>query len=367
MVSCPIRLAAVSAIALLLPLGGCGGKRAPKSNAEWVTTPVMAVEGLQARLLFYNGPARPWLLQKRPDLLAEDDRARTSPKADAFAQAVQNPKLFRQLDRQHRFDAVLLTGDPSQARPLLEHFLEAQDWKLAYLDHTSLVFRREVAQPWSAARLDDLRQRLGAVSETERAQAWAAVAGKLVAVRELPTAKTIIDEARRADGGVAEVWSAEASYRLALGEWNAAAQTAQKALKLDGECLPALGTLAQSFYAAKRFAEAYAVSSRLVEKLPEDPGILFYHAKIAHESRHFDDEVRVLRKLIAMAERSGQAVSGYRVYLGQALGTSGEGEAALSEFRAALADPDLPPEQRNYAHECIGRLREKIGQAALEE
>ena len=129
----------------LLALGGagCGRKDSGAITDPLVLTPAMALTDLKAHTLFYNAVARPWLLEKRPDLVPAEERAQPTPRVREMAQAVQNPKLFRQLDRQGRFDALLLTGDPSQYRPLLDHLLDAQDWKLTYLDHTSLIFRRD--------------------------------------------------------------------------------------------------------------------------------------------------------------------------------------------------------------------------------
>ena len=83
-------------------------------------------------------------------------------------QAVQNPKLFRQLDRQHRFDTLLLVGDPSQYRPLLEHLLEAKDWTLQYLDHTSLIYRRSAETPWKPDDFVAIRERLAEIRSRAR-------------------------------------------------------------------------------------------------------------------------------------------------------------------------------------------------------
>jgi hypothetical protein len=130
----------------------------PPSSPQLVT-PTLALEGLSAKSLYYNAAARQWLLKQRPELLTEEDRAADSERTRNFIQAVQNPKLFRQLDRRYRFDTLLLVGDPSQSRPLLEHLAEAKDWTLTYVDHTSMVLRRDPAPPWSAADLAVLRAR----------------------------------------------------------------------------------------------------------------------------------------------------------------------------------------------------------------
>jgi tetratricopeptide (TPR) repeat protein len=346
-------------LALLVFCAGCDqSERGAKE--PWVGSPALALETLSAKPLYYNGPARPWLVARKPELLEPDDRGKESARGDTFAQATQNPKLFRQLNRQQPFAAVLLVGDPSQYRPLLDHLLETRDWKLAHLDHTSLIFRREVPAPWEAARLDSLRDRLKTVSPRVRARVLADVAVKLVAVRELGAARKVAEEAQQASGEAPEVWSAQAAYRMALGEWKAAIENADKALAIDPEFMPALGCKAQSLYATKRFAEAYVVSSKLIAKMPDDPGILFYHAKIAHEAKHLVEEVRALRYLIALAGKAQRPDTGYRVYLGQALASSGDGEPALVEFRRALADPELPAEQRKFAQQCVDRLHDLV-------
>src|SRR6266853_5551073 len=58
-----------------------------------LTTPRLALEALTARAFYFNGPAQPWLLALRPDLLTTEDRNVHSARSRAFAQAVANPTL----------------------------------------------------------------------------------------------------------------------------------------------------------------------------------------------------------------------------------------------------------------------------------
>src|SRR4051794_6291742 len=114
----PARWILVALSLAVVLTAGCD--RANKGADEpWVATPALALETLSAKPIFYNAAARNWLVSRRPDLLENDDRGRDSKRADSFAQAVQEPKLFRQLDRQQRFQTLLLVGDPSESRPLL--------------------------------------------------------------------------------------------------------------------------------------------------------------------------------------------------------------------------------------------------------
>ena len=65
----------------------------------------------------------------------------------------------------------------------------------------------------------------------------------------------------------------------------------------------------------------------------------------------------MLRKLIALAEKSDRPTSGYRVYLGQSLARAGEARPALEEFAKAMSDPDLPKDQRDFAVDCVKVIR----------
>ncbi len=326
-----------------------------------LTTPKLALEALSARTLYYNGPARPWLLSTHPELISEEDRKDPNGMARSFAQAVQDPKLFRQLDRQYRFDTILLVGSPSQYHPLLEHLLETPDWTLTYVDHTSLIFKRGSADRWTPAKLEPLRATFAQPSANDRATFLAQTARKLMATRNSETGRSLAEEAQKVDPKSAEGWSAMAEYYLNRGEWNPAIGNADHALELDHNSLTALAVKSQALYATKHFADAYHVSDKLMEKVPDDPGLLFYHAKICHEARAFGEEIKALDKLIAMAEANHRPTSGYNVYLGQAYARSGKGQEALAAYASALEDPDLPKSQREEVLDAVELVRSHLG------
>lgn len=330
-------------------------------NDPLFATPALAIRALPDRgALFYNGAAAEWLLKLGKEHLPPGDLVAGATRPAAMAQAVQNPVLFRQMDRGERFTTILLVGDPSQYRPLLEHLLERKDFTLRYVDHTGLIFGKgPAAKSWSLADLIPARQDFAEILPAAQPAFLALAASKLLAVRENAPARQLLAEARKLREDVPEVWSTLAQADLAAGEWTATLTHAEKALKLDPNNLPALAAKTQAYYSTRRFNDAYALSRVLVERLPEDPYILFYHAKIAREAHAYTDESRVLEKLISLAVAQGRPVGGYRVYLGQAHASAGRAEQALEQFAKALADPDLPPEQRTFATETAALVRSK--------
>jgi tetratricopeptide (TPR) repeat protein len=323
-----------------------------------ITTPQFALEQLSAKALYFNGPARPWLLALRPGLLTAEDRDERSDRARAFPQAVANPKLFRQLDRRYRFDTLLLVGDPSQYRALLDKLLDDKDFTLAYADHTSLVFRRD-GVPWSPYALAPLRAKIAGASKRDRATVLALTGSKLIAARRTEEGRALLDEAKALEPDLPETWSGIALDHMNRGNWPDALASADRALAIDSKHLAALSIKTQSLFATKRFNEAYALSKQLVERLPDDPAILFKHAQIAHEAKAFKAEIEALDRLIAQAEQ--RETTGYRMYLAQAYMAASNGPKAIESFERVLADPALPQDQRQFARDSIQRIKARTG------
>lgn len=350
---------AVTVLGALCGLVGCREEGAD----PLLQTPRLALTRLeerQARTVYFNGAAFPALKQDPPPWLAEADRVVTSPRVRALAQAAQSSKLFRQLDRQEHFDAVLLCGDPVHHKPLLEHLIQSGDWVLDWVDPVSLVYVRGTQETLSMEAIRAVARRWDGVSKRHRAVALAALAERLIAAHRKDAGAEILQAAREADSKAAAVWVAEGNFRLARGEWAKAVQAAEQALGAESGNRPARSVKAQGLYYLKRFEQAYAISRDLLQETPEDPVMLFTHAKIAHEVRAIEEEVGILRKLIALAEREERSTSWYRVFLGQALASSGKGPESLAEFDRALSDPDLPAEQRAFAKEARQRVQRMI-------
>lgn len=348
---------------LLLALGAAAWITRHRWNKPdpLLATPTLALESLQATSLYFNNVARSSLLDQRRELLTPEDLDAESPRARGFTQAVQNPKWFRQLDRKYRFDALLLSGDPSQFKPLLDHLVETKDWRLHYADHTSLVFRRDKTRDWELSDFAPVRARLAKLSAYDRATALAWTATKLIAAGYPKPAHQLLEDAVKLSPRNPDAANGLAIYHMGRAEWREASEQVERALATDSDFLPALATKAQLLYGTKRFSEAYDISRQLIVRIPPDPVRLFNHAKIAHEAHAYEAEIEALEKLIIWAEFEGWQFGGYHVYLGQAYASIGDAQRSIDAFMLALNDPDLPNDQRQFVRESIMRIKKRTG------
>ena len=363
---------------LVLLLAAAGGVfwEWPAIEARWfpappvVATPQFACAEVQARSLYFNGLALPWLEKMRPDLLTPEDRDAVGPRRRAFVQAPQNPKLFRQLDRQFRFDTLLLVGDPSNYQRLLDHLLEPEpekrDFRLVYLDHWAFIFKRDAARVWQPADAEPVRRRLGNVRSRDQATFLAMAAGKMLAVRQVEAAKRWLDEANAFDSHSIDVLGGLAGYQIAIGRWIEAETYADKALAKNPDFIPALSAKIVAMRATRHNIDAFKFSVRLNTLLPEEPVRLWQHAQLAHEAKQLPVEIGALTRLITLAREEGRPVAEYEFFLGEAhaheaINHVAHAPLALEHLLRAVADPLLPAEKRKFAEERITLIRERTG------
>lgn len=301
--------------------------------------------------LFFTPGSHADLLAARPELVATADE-------HAFAKAVQVPEAFRELDHGRQFEALLLSGDPTTYKPLLKHLAESKDFVLTWLDNSVLIFRRYGARAWVEA---DLTAAAGQFQGENKARFLAGAATRLIAIGQLPMAKRALDVAQPLGGNLPEMWTALALYDGEIAHWKEAVDALDRALALEPDFTPALTTKAQILFGARRFDEALAISDKVVEEHPDDPSMLFLHATISHEAHAYDREIAALKHLIELADAQGQSTTGYRIYLGQAYAETGDAMPSLIEFKKAVEAPDISPEQRKFAQDCIDKIAERTG------
>ena len=311
----------------LLLAGAVSCRRAEPPSPE-LSTPVLALKTLEGTRSLYCNVAG------MPQLEAWPGTVDASP-------VVRNPKAWRALDREKRFDALLLLDDPAAYRPLLDHLRESPDWVCAHVDATSIVFRRAPAKGWTPEALAPLKTLFDKHSRHEQVIFRVQTAHRLIALNEMAAAKTLLDEATALDPRSAGAWAEVSFWHAAQGQWTAAVAAADKAYQLDPGHVPAITARANALYAQGKFNDALELTTRLAERFPDNGPTLYLHAKVARAARAFSREVEVLKKIIALAEAESLPTSTWRVYLGQALASTGQASAALKEFETALDDPNL--------------------------
>jgi tetratricopeptide (TPR) repeat protein len=335
-----------------------------------VMTPQIALESLQAKNLYFNGLAQPWLLKQRPELLTEDEKNENSATVRSFSQATQNPKLFRQLDRQTRFDTLLLLDDPSNYQRLIDHLLEPElaqrDFRLVYLDHWAMVFKRGAEREWEPKDAEPLKQKLATLHSEDRAAFLAKTAARMLAVYKREPAKVWLDEAIAADGDSIDALAGLAAYFVAQGKWPEAESYADRALEQNANFVPALQAKVVSLRATDHKIDAFKVSEKLNGLLPENPIRLWQHAQLAHEAGEYEKEIAALTRLIGFAEAEDRPTGEYHFYLGEAHAFQSALDGthvpkAIEHLKRALLDPSLPAKQRKFALERLATIRERTG------
>ena len=287
----------------------------------------------------------------RPDLTAAADER-------AFALAVQQPALFRSLDHQKQFDALLLSGDATTYEPLLRHLADTKDFVLAWLDNSVLIFRRAGAHAWTE---NDLTATATLFQGENRARFLSGAATRLIAIGQIPMARRALDQAQPLGRNLPEFWTSLGFYDGEVKLWPEALDALNHALSLQPDFTPAMTTKAEILFGARRFDEALAISDQVIAAHPDDPSMLFFHATISHQAHAYQREVAALDHLIELAEAQGQSTTGYRIYLGQAYAATGDAMRSLIEFKKVVAASDASPEQHKFAQDCIEKIGDRTG------
>jgi tetratricopeptide (TPR) repeat protein len=320
--------------------------------------PVLLLAEVKGRSLFLSPTARDAAVRLRPELLTADDRDPASMRSRSFQQAMLHERLFDALADRYSFDEVVLSGDASQLQNMADHLLAERRYELVYLDHWGVIFSKAGAgrTRWHPAQLDALRARMGSLRRRDEAAFLAQTARKLLMVKEYAQAGAWLLEAVKTDAKSADSWAALGSYHMASGQFASGIDAANRALECSANFVPALAVKAQCLFSMKRFIDAYGVSRDLLKRVGDDPSLLFYHAKIAHEAGALEEEIATLKRLIDLAEKAGRPAASYRLYLGQAYAKTGAGPEAIAALRASLTEGALSKSEEEFARKSLEQV-----------
>ena len=320
-----------------------------------LSTPTIALarlEPLAGKKFYFTSEVRPFLKGRL------DDGA-VAASAREFDAAARNPKAWRALEREHRFSAVLLAGDPAGSRALMEHLQKSPDWTLTWLDHTSLIFERSPARTWTVTDLETLKTIFAKHSRAERVTMRVQAAHRLVAIGEPTSARALLVEALALDKKSAPAWAELACIQAAFAQWDLALASAEHALACDKDYLPAISAKASALYAFGKFNDALNLTRKLIKATPEDGLAIELQARVAHAAHAFHEEIQALEKLVEMAKAQGVPAGVWRVYLAQAYAADVQSDAALQQFEEALREPDLPEHEKSFARKGIERIKSR--------
>ena len=368
----PILLTLAAAFVAVVGVGlpACHWKRHVPVSPE-LTTPILALSHLpqlHGSALYFTPAAvefvKPhwaeWAM-RAPSIDGTQQLPAPTPEMLAlqFGAGAQNLRAWYALDREWRFNAALLTGDPASFRAVLDALRKSPDWTLTWLDHTSLIFQRGPARSWTATDLDSLKAAFATHSSVERVEIRVQAAHRLTALGEIATAKALLDEAIKIDPSSAPAWTELACAHAMLTQWDRALEASDRAIDSDKHYLPALASKANALYALGKFNDALVITRRLVLETPDDGQNLALHARVTHAAHAFQEEIEVLTRIISLSQSKALPTGAWHIFLAQAYAEDGQGEPALQQFEAALKQPELTDQQRAFAQKGIDRLQSR--------
>ncbi len=276
--------------------------------------------------VFMNPSARPHVA---PFGLALIDRSLTEKSAAALA---NSPEKWRAENRSRPFSAVLISGQVFEAKPLLQHLLDAPDWYLARVDNQGLLFLRGERPDLAGSPVPDFAAR------RERAIYLAQYALNLDIAGFRTLATTSMDEARSLAGKDYEVLFRASSLAASQSHWERARKQAAAAAKARPGAYEANYLLALSLLETRAFDKAFEGTSGLARKYPDDPGVLMLHARAARAAHEFSEETKTLDRLLQLAKDGNTPTGRIHIFLAQSWARRGFPEQAISHYQSALSE-----------------------------
>lgn len=264
-----------------------------------------------------------------------------------------DPSRWRARHRSTPFSAVLLTGNLSDAKPLLRHLLESPDWQLARLDNQGMVFLRGTKTDATILAIPAL------ASETDRAIFLAQYALVLESANLQTQATKRMEEAMSLNDRSYDVLFRAASLAASQKRWEkcralAEAASAARPGGYEADSLRALATLESGANDS-----AFEVTSRLVRSHPNDPATLLLHARTSRAAKQFQAETDTLERLLDLAQNDPAQAARIHIYLAQSWAQRGFSAQATDHYQAALQTGKLSAPEQHEVTEALDVIRKK--------
>jgi tetratricopeptide (TPR) repeat protein len=338
-------------VALPWLLPGCQRPNSVDSRLQTPHELAAAAEHTRAKNIFTNPRAR---------ALLHDQADRLAPATPEDAAAALAPKTWRRLDREKRFDAVLLAGPAGEFEPLLKHLVDSPDFRLVRVDNWGALFVRGAPSPYRPPDPGDVPHDFSRASE--RGAYLSQMGLMLEAVGQDSNARAYSSAAIEAAPKEAIVHVGAAALALARKDYEQAIAHSRRALELDPHNIGALEITARTLADAGAPDQAWAVANELKSRAdPNDMNVLFLHARLANAAHAYGAEQDSLERLLKLAGAQGLPTVDYRVYLGQCYAHQGLARPALEQLELAAKTPDLTAKQRADLDTAITTVRSRAG------
>ncbi|MEO8824328.1 MAG: hypothetical protein ABI443_00705 [Chthoniobacterales bacterium] len=301
--------------------------------------------------IYFNPYMRRFIAPLHPEWIKNNDTS--------WQRAASNPVVWRELDRNQRFDLVLLSGPVAEYQELLDHLQSSPDWQLVYIDNGGFAFARGINNKTPSFTSENLTAKFHTPSNKARALAQTAM--QYTALQNFEKANSLLREGETLDRRCAEIYISEALINLQRKNWSAAVNHANEALGMDSDSLPALQIKAQALMENRDIQQAYLVSSEIIQRYPTDFYSLLLHARIANVAHAYQSETEALEKVIVIAEENQFPTGAYRVFLGQSYAKQGLGRQAVEQWELALKDKNLSDKQKRQISDSMAIVRQQAG------
>ncbi len=332
---------AVTALWQIFGLITSGGARIPQP----ISTALLDAARESGGMVFVNPSAVQDLAPLAPELLG-------SLPLDQRAMMLASPVAWREKTRENPVSAVLISGRPAEARPLVTHLLSSPDWHLQHVDETGLLFLRGAGPRYSPPAPDDAE-----VPAALQARALARMAVHLDEAGLKTPAREYAEAALELLPDDPNVLADAASVSASQGRWEQCRLLAEKALKANPRQPQALYLAALSKLETGFAERALESAEELIAVTPNDPSALWLHARTARSARDHTAEIRSLEKLERLADRSGIPPARLQIYLGQAWAQRGFPDQAERAYRRAL-EGDLTPGEARDIRDALKTIEE---------
>lgn len=308
---------------------------------------VTAAGELRLKNVFVNPSARP--------AMGGADLAVAAPDDDT---ASRDASAWRKLDRDRRFDGVLLAGPLVEFRPLLAHLVESPDFRLVRVDHWGFLFTRQRPVPYEPPPSESII----ASSDEIRADIASQTAIHLNEAGLPRAASNYMDAALKSAPDYALVRARAAALALARNRHREAIEQADAALALDPHQITALEVKARALAAVGAADAAWQVAEQLRTAAPaDDMNVLYLHARLANTATAYSREQDSLERLVKLAESRNLPSATYRVHLGQCYARQGLARPALEQLEKAAREPGLTDTQKADIETAIAAARQHAG------